>query len=92
MAKAKSPTAEKVVVALLMDHLIDGISYKAGTPLQCQRSLSDILISSGIADGNEAAVAHLVSEGAPVFIHEPPEPEAIKVTDKLEGAELGGEE
>lgn len=76
-AGAATPPEAGVVVALLVDHPLDGTAYKAGTPLQVDADTADALVNAGIADGNEAAVAYRVGElGLPVVVHVKPAPEA----------------
>lgn len=75
--KSADAAAQGVVVALLVDHTLDGTTYKAGTPLQVDAATAEALVQAGIADGNEAAVAYRVGElGLPVFAHAKPAPEA----------------
>lgn len=74
MAKDKAaPPAGGVVVRLLLDHPLDGITYPGNTPLQCAPALADALVAAGIADAAEAAVAYVTGElGLPVVVHQPP--------------------
>lgn len=72
MAKTK-PAADGVVVRLLLDHPVDGITYPGNTPLRCAPALADSLVGAGVADANEAAVAYVIGElGLAIVDHQPP--------------------